>query len=118
MDDVNTIYYNDFGVAFQWKRCALKDFKKIQLVFRNTGLLLNHNDIIQFNNNIKKAIKKHLSASNTCLQNSCDLILIEAPNPQISFALSYNELKGLDDLLKGICFQLGLNKLIDRINLH
>lgn len=118
MDDINTIYYNDFGVAFQWKRCALKDYKRIQLVFRNTGLLLNHDEIIQFNKNIKKAVNKHLRSRNTRIPHSCELILIEAPNRQISFALNHNELKELDDLLKGVCFQLGLNKLIDRLNLH
>lgn len=40
MEDINTIYYNDLGIAFKWKRCAAKDFNKIQLVFKNTGLFL------------------------------------------------------------------------------
>ncbi len=43
MEDINTICYNNFGIAFQWKRCETRDFNKIQLVFKNTGLFLKRN---------------------------------------------------------------------------
>ena len=39
MNEIHPIYHNDFGMAFQWKRNALEDLKKVQLIFRNTGLL-------------------------------------------------------------------------------
>ncbi|PHS67957.1 MAG: hypothetical protein COB12_01705 [Flavobacterium sp.] len=114
MEDINTIYYNAFGIAFQWKRCAIKDFKKIQLVFRNTGLYLTSDELIQFSENIEKALEKPMLC-NDCKENdSCKSLLLETPAPQISFAMSYIELKDVQDLIKGTLFQLGLDKILEK----
>ncbi len=112
MEDINLIYYNNFGIAFQWKRCAVKDFKKTQMVFRNTGLFLTQNELIQFSDQIEMALESSCLCED-CLKNeTCRLLLLEAPNPQISFAMSYRELKDIDDLVKGTLFQLNLTKLL------
>ncbi|WP_299891429.1 hypothetical protein [uncultured Lacinutrix sp.] len=111
MDDINTIYYNDFGIAFQWKRCAIEDYKKIQLVFRNTGLFLSFNELLVFSKNIEKVFSKP-SLCKDCKENeSCKSLLQEAPNPQISFAVSYIELKSIQDLVKGTLVQLELDNV-------
>ncbi len=115
MEDIYTIYYNSFGIAFQWKRCAVKDLKKIQLVFRNTGLFLTQNELVQFSKNIKKSLNQSLKCEDCNNQNSCKSILLEAPNTQTSFAMSYNELKEINDLVNGTCFQLNLNKLLEKL---
>ncbi|SIS88584.1 hypothetical protein SAMN05421766_104629 [Zobellia uliginosa] len=47
MDDITPIYHNPFGVAFQWKRNTIKDIRKIQIVFRDTGLLLTEKELVQ-----------------------------------------------------------------------
>ena len=104
MEDINTIYYNSFGIAFKWKRCAIKDLKKIQLVFRNTGLFLTPNELIQFSKNIKKSLNQSLKCDECSNQNSCKSILLEAPNAQTSFAMNYSELKEMDDLVRGHMF--------------
>lgn len=112
MEDINTIYYNNFGIAFQWKRCAVKDFRKVQLVFRNTGLFLNISELIHFSNNIETSLESSCQC-NDCLKNeACKLLLLEAPNAQTSFAMSYRELNDLDDLVNGTLFQLNLTKLL------
>lgn len=118
MDDIKIIYYNDFGIAFKWKRCAVKNTKKIQLVFRNTGLLLTPKELIQFSKNIKKSLNQSLKCNECSNQNSCKFMLLEVPNAQTSFAMSYNELKKIDDLVNGTCFQLELNKLIENLIMY
>jgi len=115
MGDINIIYYNDFGIAFKWKKCAAKDLKKIQLVFRNTGLFLTPNELIQFSKNIKSALKQSLKCKGCNHQNSCKSILLETPIAQTSFAMNYYELKEINDLVKGTRFQLELNKLIENL---
>ena len=40
-DDVNVIHYNDFGIAFNWKKNSFSSKNKIQLIFKDTGLLLS-----------------------------------------------------------------------------
>ncbi len=114
MDDINTIYYNDFGIAFQWKRFTAKDFNKIQLVFKNTGLFLSPDELIHFYNNIEFALSKVHACDKCTEKKSYDLFLLEAPNPQISFAMSYIELKDIQDLINSTLFQLGLDKLLTK----
>ena len=112
MNDINTFYYNDFGIAFQWKRCAAKDFRKVQLVFRNTGLLLSLKELIKFLKNIDKSLNFTSKYENCKPCKVCQSILLEAPNSQISFAMSYHELRSLKDLIKGTLFQLALDNLL------
>jgi len=118
MDDIITIYYNNFGIAFQWKRCAAKDFKKIQLVFRNTGLFLTENELFQFSKNVEKSIEKSCYCDDCKKNNYYKSLLLEAPNPQTSFAMSYAELKDMQDLLSGTLFQLGLEKLLKNFTIN
>ncbi|OBQ55109.1 hypothetical protein JJL45_04300 [Tamlana sp. s12] len=113
MDDINTIYYNDFGIAFQWKRTAAKDFNKIQLVFKNTGLFLNKMELVQFLKNIEQALMKSKTLAKSSSSKACELVLLEAPNPQISFAMVESELKSIQDLITRTLFQLGLHTFLN-----
>ncbi|TGV01752.1 hypothetical protein [Flavivirga rizhaonensis] len=113
MEDINTIYYNNFGIAFQWKRCAVKDFKKIQLVFRGTGLLLTSNELMVFSKNIDKSLNSNCSCIDCMEYKTCKSILVEAPNQQTTFAMTYTEIKDIQDLVKGTLFQMGLNKILN-----
>lgn len=112
MDDINTIYYNEFGIAFQWKRGFAKDFKRVQMVFRNTGLFLSPVELIQFSENINESLNRpHLCKD--CKNNeSCKSLLLETPIPQISFSMSYIELNNMQDLVRGTLFQLGLDNML------
>ncbi len=118
MDDINTICYNDFGIAFQWKRCAAKDFNKIQLVFKNTGLFLNQSELIQFSQNIELALSKVYSCDNCTEKKPSELFLLEAPNPQVSFAMNHKELMEIQDLMKRTLFLLGLDKFLVKQKVH
>ena len=43
---------------------------------------------------------------------TCKSILVEAPNPQTTFAMSYKEIQEIQDLVKGTLFQMGLDKIL------
>jgi hypothetical protein len=104
MSDIHKLYCNSFGITFQWKRCAGKDFKKIQLVFRNTGLYLTPYELILFSENIEKALEYPLLCNDCKGNSSCKSLLLETPARQISFVMSYTELKEVQDLIKGTFF--------------
>ncbi len=112
MNDVNPIYYNTFGVAFQWKRNTVKNIRKVQLVFRDTGLLLSYQELTQFSKNIK-CTRDSGSLCNDCAQNeSCRALLLDSPSPQVSFAMNMKELDAIQDLVEGTLFQLNLDNYI------
>ena len=106
MENINTIYYNDYGIAFLWKKGSVKDHKRVQLVFRDTGLYLTTKQLVSFSSTIDKTISKPNMCKNCKDNDSCKSILLETPASQISFAMSYIELKQVQDLLKGTLFQL------------
>lgn len=112
MDDINTIYYNDFGIAFQWKRSTAKDLNKVQLVFKNTGLFLNKKELVQFLNNTEQALNQSKICANCPKNKNVELFLLEAPNPQLSFAMKVEELKAIQDLITRTLFQLGLHSFL------
>tara|TARA_R110002051_G_scaffold65839_3_gene119492 strand:- start:6791 stop:7162 length:372 start_codon:yes stop_codon:yes gene_type:complete len=113
MEDINTIYYNDFGIAFQWKRCAGKDFKKVQLVFRDTGLCITQEELFRFSYMIEKALKRSSCCQECSEGASCPSNLVQTPIGQLSFAMTKQELKKIDDLIKGTIFQLKLASVLE-----
>lgn len=117
MEDINTIYHNNYGIAFQWKRCAAKDFQKIQLIFRNTGLFLTKDELIMFSKNIKDAFNN--PALYYCKKNtSCKSLLLQTPNTQTTFAMSFNELQYIDDLVDNTLFHIGLNDFLKHKDIY
>ncbi|WP_236778415.1 hypothetical protein [Pseudalgibacter alginicilyticus] len=113
MDDINTIYYNDFGIVFQWKRCAARDLSKVQLIFKDTGLFLSKEELLKFRKNIKSTFNN--PNAYLCEQNSkFKSVLLQAPNRQTSFIMTLAELKNISDLVEGTIFQLGLNRFLTK----
>lgn len=113
MTDIHPIYHNRFGVAFQWKRNSVKDILKIQIVFRDTGLLLSQEELTQFSKNIK-CTKDSSSLCVDCTQNeSCKPLLVDSPAPQITFAMNAKELDAVQDLVEGTLFQLNLDNYLN-----
>lgn len=117
MDEIYTIYNNDYGISFQWKRDALKDLKKIQLVFRDTGLFLTLKELAKFAKIIEKTINRP-SKCNKCKEDkNCKSIVLETPAAQVSFAMSYNELLNIKDLVEGTLFKLQLENIYKRLSI-
>ena len=114
-DDINIFYHNHLGIAFQWKRCDANDHKKIQLVFRDTGLLLDRKELELFSKHIEEA-KNARPLCIDCKQNeNCRALLLETPFPQLSFAVGHKELAAIGDLVNGTLFHLQLNNYLNGI---
>jgi hypothetical protein len=118
MEDINIIYHNDYGIAFHWKRGLGKDAKKIQLVFRDTGLFFTKKELSQFYYHIQKSLENPGLCEKCKEVGDCRAILLETPMSQISFAVSYTELKNIEDLVNGTLFKLGLDKILQQQSIN
>lgn len=112
MQDIYPIYHNPFGVAFQWKRNNARDIKKVQLVFRDTGLLLSKNELIDFKKNIQCTMKSNTTCKECQNNESCRALLLDTPAPQVTLAMNRKELKAVHDLVEGTLFQLNLDNYL------
>lgn len=109
MEEINLIYRNSFGIAFQWAQNSVNDKKKVQLVFRDTGLLITKKELMQFQKNIKCTMKSN-SLCKDCQQNeSCRALLLDTPASQVTLAMNQKELQDVSDLVEGTLFQLNLD---------
>ncbi|MEP3211381.1 MAG: hypothetical protein ABJN95_19500 [Maribacter sp.] len=112
MQDIHPIYHNTFGFAFQWKRNSVKDIMKVQIVFRDTGLLLSKEELHQFSKNIKYT-KDNSTLCKDCTNNdSCKALLVDSPAKQITFAMNAKELAAVEDLVEGTLFQMNLDNFL------
>ncbi|WP_294823284.1 hypothetical protein [uncultured Flavobacterium sp.] len=106
MREVEQIYYNEFGVAFHWKKNneVLKD--KVQLVFRETGFYFTYREIRDFALIIDETFDE-LKCCSGC-QRRCHKFLLRTPLRQIDLAVNRRELKQIKDLVEGTLFMIGL----------
>lgn len=115
MTDVNPLYVNSFGIAFEWPTTPSCRKKKIQLVFRDIGLLLSTEELKQFLKNIQHT-EGSCSLCKDCGNNdTCKALLVNSPVQQISFAMNVKELKTVKDLVENTLFHVGLNGLLEKL---
>ncbi|WP_299679824.1 hypothetical protein [uncultured Dokdonia sp.] len=117
MDDISIIYKNKFGIVFVWKRCVIKDLYKINIVFKKTGLHFTLEQLIAFKKDIEEARQRSIHCKDCCEDNSCKPMLLNTPIPQVSFAMNYEELKMIHDLVSGALFELGLAHVLNSHNI-
>ena len=111
MSDIDKIYSNNFGISFKWKKT--KHRHKTQIIFRDTGMLLIDQELKEFLRYIQNSLVNTLACNNCIHKNNCKSILLETPAEQISFAVNYEELLSIENLVKGTLFNLELNALLD-----
>lgn len=107
MDTVYKIYENDIGIAFQWKKGATLT----QVIFRDTGFHLSYKEIEMFIDKVNLSRQKN-NCMDCTLGYNCRSILLQTPLNKVSIAVSMNELNKIEDLLKGILFQLKLSNYL------
>ncbi|MEO9894581.1 hypothetical protein [Aurantibacter sp.] len=115
MQDINTIYHNGLGVAFQWKNNPNDDNKKVQIVFRDTGLLLTREQLSKFSKNINFTRENSSLCKDCAEKESCRVLLVESPIPSVTFALNARELNEIQDLVDGTLFQLDLDIYVNKM---
>ena len=115
MEDIDTIYYNNFGIAFQWKQCAVKDFNKVQLVFRHTGLSFTYEQLHTFLSCIDRAFKQCHECTRYETKKGCRQVCLQTPFPEVSLAIHKAELVAIQDLVKGALFHLNFDNVLNDI---
>jgi len=112
MKDINKLYHNDFGISFFWKCKIQRKNSLVELVFRDTGLSLRCDEIETMYLIVKSIVKKPSLCMDCKKNRGCKSLLLEIPNTKVSFAMSFQEMTEMLDLLKGTLFQLELISLI------
>ena len=110
--DIQPIYQNNLGIAFRWKSPAVNDITKIQIVFRDTGLLIDKAELKQFLRNIRYTKESGTLCADCINHASCKVLLVQSPSPKITFAMNVEELKALTNLVERTLFYLSLEDLI------
>jgi len=110
--EIHHLFDNDYGIAFRWKHCGPKEFKKIQLVFNDIGFNLSMRNFKKFLNNIKTTLEYPPICDACDDHGNCKSYLLETPSSMISLAVSYTELKKLEELLEGAFFQIEMDNML------
>ncbi|TVZ16005.1 hypothetical protein JM81_2258 [Maribacter sp. MAR_2009_72] len=119
MNDITPIYQNEYGIAFKWKPEKPSKTNKVQIIFRDTGLLLTKKEIHYFS----KCIHDTLQSGNGNLCNDCQIkgecrsLLLNSPAHQVSFAVSYTEALKIKDLIDGTLFKIQLDAYFNDIGI-
>lgn len=116
MREVEQIYYNDFGVAFHWKKnqVVLKD--RVQMVFKETGFYLSYEEIRAFAQIIDNTCED-MDCSGCCHQR-CHKFLLKTPLTQVDLAVSKSELLQIKDLVQGTLFNMELYEYLNSIGMN
>jgi hypothetical protein len=115
MKEIEQIYFNEFGVAFHWRKNdeVLKD--RVQIVFKETGFYLSENEIRDFSEIINDTCQKLDHCGECCHRARCHKFLLKTPLKEIDLAVSKNELMQIKDLIEGTLFTIELMEYIDNI---
>lgn len=108
MEDIEIIFKNDYGISFQWKE--KKD--RVQVVFRDTGFLLNLQEVKLFQRNVL-ALEIETCCENCKHARTCKNLLLPTPSEKIDLAVSADELEQINELLGATIFKLELLSYIE-----
>lgn len=114
MREIEQIYFNDFGVAFHWKRDNRVLTEKVQIIFKETGFYLSLHEIRAFAQLIENTCEE-MECSGCCHRASCYKYLLKTPLQQIDLAVSKSELLQIKDLVEGTLFTMELYDYINNV---
>lgn len=115
MSDICLIYQNECGITFLWKPDTPNKNRKVQLIFRNIGLLLSPSELHYFSKCIQETLQsgRENLCSDCSAKKSCRSLLLNSPAHQITFAVSFQEAVEIEDLIRGTMFKLQLDSFFD-----
>ena len=119
MSTIEKIYANDIGISFFWKNQKNQSFdnRKVQVIFRDTGFLLNLDELKMFYNHCSQALFTNNCASCPHHKN-CRNLLLRTPSDKIDLAVSSVELEQIKSLLHQTIFKVELKQLLESICLN
>jgi len=114
MKDIEQIYFNDFGVAFHWRKndAVLKD--RVQMIFKETGFYLSKDQIIEFADIIGQTCHEN-GCADCCHRARCHKFLLKTPLNAVDMAVSQSELLQIKDLVEGTLFKIDLLDYLDGV---
>ncbi|MGA9637230.1 hypothetical protein [Flavobacterium sp.] len=112
MKEIHPIYQNEFGVSFFWKleKDIIKD--KIQLVFKETGLQMNLEELIAFKCLIEESYGQNYCCDECELKVNCSKYLVKTPFNEVDLALSINEMILMNNLVSTTLFKIDLENYL------
>ena len=119
MSAIEKIYANDIGISFFWKNQTNQSFdnRKVQVIFRDTGFLLNLYELKMFSKHCTQAL-----ATNNCAHcqhhKNCRNLLLRTPSDKIDLAVSSVELEQIQSLLNQTIFKVELKQWLESICLN
>ena len=112
MKEIEQIYFNDFGVAFHWKKNDMVLSEKVQLVFKETGFYFSYSEMKDFAYLITVACRE-TGCDAFCHKSQCRKYLLKTPLQQIDLAMTKNELLQIRDLVEGTIFNMELHEYLN-----
>ncbi|AWG21091.1 hypothetical protein FFWV33_05860 [Flavobacterium faecale] len=109
MKEIQTIYQNEFGVSFYWKVENQTCHDTVQLVFKETGLQLNANELVEFKCLIEDSISKNKCCDDCSLKSNCTKYLLKTPFHELDLAMSIAEMDLMNNLISTTLFKINLN---------
>ena len=104
MEDIRLIYGNYLGITFFLKRGTLIPTNKVQLVFNKSVFEFTNEELVNFYHTIKNSLKTLSSNSRIAKKNLITVVLPIKKDKEFHFM--FQELKALEDLIKGTLFSL------------
>lgn len=114
MREVEQIYYNEFGVAFHWKKNDTVLKEKVQIVFKETGFYLSYEEIKAFAELIENTCEE-IGCQACSHRGGCHKFLLKTPLKQVDLAVSKSELFQIKDLVEGTLFNMDLYDYVSNI---
>lgn len=114
MREIEQIYFNEFGVAFHWKKDNKVMTDKVQLVFKETGFYFSYDEVRAFSQIIEDTCKE-MHCGDCCHKAHCHKFLLRTPLQQIDLAVTRSEIEQLKDLIEGTIFNMDLCAYINKV---
>ena len=113
MEDIDLIYYNNYGTSFYLKRCTVTELNKIQLVFNKVAFLITKEELFHLKNIIKSSISVLEQVNNFIDKQSSIEIILEINHKEIHVNLS--EINAFDELINGTLFFINFEKVMNNL---
>jgi len=116
-EDIKELYSNKIGVTFLWetKDKGHLHYNKINIVFNNTALHFDRDELELFLQNIEKSLLRP-EYCNKNLPRQSKSMLLDTPLRQLSFAMSYNDLSLMKDLIQKTLFEIDFLNILKALN--
>lgn len=112
MNEVKYLNRNPIGLTYKVNPDYSEDFDKVHLVFNNTGLKFNDEELLEFQQCIQDAFTAPTMCKNDCNSKNCKSALLHTPFKNLVFAVSLKDLDYLKDLIDGTVFELSLDNYL------